>query len=130
MPDGYLCKSRDIWYRQEKREPAPFLLSYMGRSTSTRSSPFRFFLNRTRAIATNGFLCLYPKPALARHLQEDPQREVELLELLNSISAETLKRNGRSYGGGLQKVEPNELLGLPLPSQPAWLVMEEQLALL
>ncbi len=130
VPDGYLCKSRDIWYRQEKREPAPFLLSYMGRSTSTRSSPFRFFLNRTRAIATNGFLCLYPKPALARHLQEDPQREVELLELLNSISAETLKRNGRSYGGGLQKVEPNELLGLPLPSQPAWLVMEEQLALL
>jgi hypothetical protein len=55
---------------------------------------------------------------------------LELLELLNSISAETLKRNGRSYGGGLQKVEPNELLGLPLPSQPAWLTLEEQLVLL
>lgn len=130
VADGYLCKSREIWYNQEKREPAPFLLSYMGRATSKRSSPFRFFLNRSQAIATNGFLCLYPKPALARHLQGDPQREVELLELLNSISAVTLKRNGRSYGGGLQKVEPNELLGLPLPSQPAWLVMEEQLALL
>jgi adenine-specific DNA-methyltransferase len=130
VADGYLCKSRDIWYQQEKREPAPFLLSYMGRSTSKRSSPFRFFLNRSRAIATNGFLCLYPKPAVARMLQEDPRREVELLELLNSISAETLKRNGRSYGGGLQKVEPKELLGLPLPSQPEWLVAEEQLMLL
>lgn len=130
VADGYLCKSRDIWYQQEKREPAPFLLSYMGRATSKRSSPFRFFLNRSQAIATNGFLCLYPKPALARLLQGDPQRHKELLELLNSISAETLKRNGRSYGGGLQKVEPNELLGLPLPSQPAWLTMEEQLVLL
>ena len=130
VADGYLCKSRDIWYQQEKRDPAPFLLSYMGRPTSKRSSPFRFFLNRSRAIATNGFLCLYPKPAVARLLQEEPRRELELLELLNSISAETLKRNGRSYGGGLQKVEPNELLGLPLPSQPSWLAMEEQMVLL
>ncbi|MBK7382372.1 MAG: XamI family restriction endonuclease [Flavobacteriales bacterium] len=129
VANGYLCKSRDIWYQQEKREPAPFLLSYMGRSTSKRSSPFRFFLNRSRAIATNGFLCLYPKPAIARLLQEDPRRELELLELLNSISAETLKRGGRSYGGGLQKVEPNELLGLPIPARPDWLVLEEQLTL-
>jgi adenine-specific DNA-methyltransferase len=130
VSEGYLCKQRDLWYQQEKRNPPPYLLSYMGRSTTKRSTPFRFFLNRSRAIATNGFLCLYPNPQVARLLQENPAREVELLTLLNSISAETLKRNGRSYGGGLQKVEPNELLGLPLPSQPEWLVMEEQLALL
>lgn len=130
VSEGYLCKQRDLWYQQEKRNPPPFLLSYMGRSTAKRSTPFRFFLNRSKAIATNGFLCLYPNAQVARLLQEDPAREVELLSLLNSISAETLKRNGRSYGGGLQKVEPNELLGLPLPSQPEWLVMEEQLALL
>ena len=128
--EGYLCKQRDHWYQQEKRDPAPFLLSYMGRATSKRTTPFRFFLNKSGAIATNGFLCLYPKASVARLLQEDPRRELELLSLLNSISAETLKRNGRSYGGGLQKVEPNELLGLPLPSLPAWLHLEEQLALL
>lgn len=130
VSEGYLCKQRDLWYQQEKRNTPPYLLSYMGRSTAKRSTPFRFFLNKSKAIATNGFLCLYPNPNVRRLLQEDPAREVELLGLLNSISAETLKRNGRSYGGGLQKVEPNELLGLPLPSQPEWLVMEEQLALL
>jgi adenine-specific DNA-methyltransferase len=105
----------------------------MGRSTAMRENPFRFFLNRSRATATNGFLCLYPKPRLADALDGHPEREIELLQILNRIAPDTLKRNGRSYGGGLHKVEPSELLNLPLPELPPWLIVaspEPQLALL
>jgi len=93
----------------------------MGRATAERSAPFRFFLNRSQAVATNGFLCLYPKPELAAALKNRPERELELLRLLTSIDAGTLRKNGRSYGGGLHKVEPSELLALPLPPLPGWL---------
>jgi adenine-specific DNA-methyltransferase len=133
IADGYLCRSRDPWYLQEQRPPALFLVSYMGRATANRDAPFRFFLNRSQATATNGFLCLYPKSALAAALTGNPEREHELLHLLNAIDANTLRRNGRSYGGGLHKVEPSELLRLPLPVFPAWLSLapdDEQLALL
>jgi hypothetical protein len=121
IADGYLCRSRQPWYTQEQRPPAPFLVSYMGRSTASREAPFRFFLNRSQATATNGFLCLYPKPALAKALANYPERGTELLRLLNAIDASTLRRNGRAYGGGLHKVEPSELLRLPLPTLPDWL---------
>jgi hypothetical protein len=124
VADGYLCRSREPWYAQEQRPPARFLISYMGRSTTKRDAPFRFFLNRSQAIATNGFLCLYPKPSLAAALAGHPEREVELLRLLNEIDATTLRRNGRAYGGGLHKVEPSELLSLPLSHAPDWIAAE------
>jgi adenine-specific DNA-methyltransferase len=56
-----------------------YLVSYMGRSTPSRSNPFRFFLNHSLATATNGFLCLYPKPGLAAALEGHPKRQLELL---------------------------------------------------
>jgi len=124
VAEGYLCRSREPWYAQEQRPPARFLVSYMGRSTLNRDAPFRFFLNRSQATATNGFLCLYPKPVLERALAGHPEREIELLQLLNGIDAATLRRNGRSYGGGLHKVEPSELLSLPLPKLPDWFATE------
>lgn len=133
IANGYLCRSREPWYLQEHRAPALFLVSYMGRATAKRDAPFRFFLNRSQAIATNGFLCMYPKPELAAALKNHPERETELLHLLTSIDGPTLRRNGRSYGGGLHKVEPSELLRLPLPSLPKWLESaseDRQLALL
>jgi adenine-specific DNA-methyltransferase len=89
IANGYLCRSREPWYLQEQRLPAPFLVSYVGRATTKRDAPFRFFLNRSRAVATNGFLCLYPKPALAAALKGHPERETEFLHLLNSIDAKT-----------------------------------------
>ena len=49
---GYLAVRRDPWYAQERREPAPFLCTYMGRSPQGRT-PFRIVLNKSEAIATN-----------------------------------------------------------------------------
>ena len=107
-----LCVSRNVWYSQEQREPTPFLCSYMGRG-GVDSVPVRFILNDSCAIATNSFLMLYPKGALARFLESDPSRRHEIWRMLLEIPASDIMRAGRSYGGGLRKVEPKELARVP-----------------
>ena len=107
--DRYLCKHRSYWYAQEKRPPSPFLCTYMGRQDTGRGRPFRFILNRSKATATNVYLMLYPKPALAKALLERPELLKQVWQPLNQISDEVLMGEGRVYGGGLHKLEPREL---------------------
>ena len=52
---------------------------------------------------------LYPKPVLAAWLSRDPELYEAVWKALSSITAETLKGEGRIYGGGLHKLEPKEL---------------------
>jgi hypothetical protein len=51
---------------------------------------------------------LYPKPALAKVLLDQPELLKEVWSALNRISDETLMSEGRVYGGGLHKLEPKE----------------------
>jgi hypothetical protein len=107
--DRYLCKHRSPWYSQEKRPPSPFLCTYMGRQDTGRGRPFRFILNHSMATATNVYLMLYPKPALAKVLLDKPELLKEVWQALDRISDEALMGEGRVYGGGLHKLEPREL---------------------
>jgi hypothetical protein len=118
---GYLCANRDVWYYQEKRAPAPILITYMGRQREETSSPVRFILNYSNAVATNVYLNLYPKPYLAALLRDDSSRLVELYQLLQKISVASIISGGREYGGGLHKVEPKELAAIELTPLPQWL---------
>jgi len=110
--ETYLVRGRKPWYRQELREPSPFLCTYMGRGVD-EDHPFRFIRNRSDAIATNVFLMLYPVPQLQEHLAQHPETLDKLHDALLGYTAADLRRGGRVYGGGLHKIEPKELTQLP-----------------
>ena len=108
---GYLASRRVPWYSLESRDAAPFLCTYMGRS-SDDEAPFKIILNQSRAITTNVYLMLYPRHPLDQILgRQSDQRAV--LACLKRIINTDWKANGRVYGGGLYKIEPTELGNLP-----------------
>jgi methylase of polypeptide subunit release factors len=121
VDQGYLCQHRDCWYFQEKRSPALYMATYMGRSNDGESNPTRFFLNQSQAIGTNVFLHLYPKPFVMRLLENNIERQTDLLASLEAISLRETTENGRVYGGGLHKTEPSEMKSIPIRQMPAWL---------
>jgi adenine-specific DNA-methyltransferase len=109
----YLCASRSPWYAQENRPPSQFLCTYIGRSDTSSGRPFRFILNHSRATAANVYLFLYPKPEIAAALQRDQVLARDVWQKLNEIDTTTMIAEGRVYGGGLHKLEPNELANVP-----------------
>lgn len=114
--ERYLCKHREPWYCQETRPPAPFLCTYMGRPTLKSESPFRFILNHSQATAANVYLMLYPRAKLTALLRGRPELSRVIWVALASVTSEHLISHGRTYGGGLHKLEPNELASIPVAS--------------
>lgn len=107
--EGYLCRNRTPWYSQENRPSAPIVCTYLGRRNTKSGRPFRFILNNSTATVTNVYLALYPKPPLETALSHNPSLLRSVWEILNQITPEQLLGEGRVYGGGLHKLEPNEL---------------------
>ena len=108
---GYICSRRTPWYSCEKRERAPIVVPYMGRGAPD-GRLFRFILNESDAITTNVYLMLYPKPEYANKLKDKSVLNA-VWRTLNEIEPEALVSNGRTYGGGLHKLEPRELMRAP-----------------
>lgn len=101
--EGYLASNREPWYVFDRREPAPILYTYMSRSRG------RFVRNRTDARNLTNLHCVY------LDAEFDEQEIDALLAYLNSPFAdEIVKRHGRTYSTGMDKVEPNELESVPV----------------
>lgn len=111
--EAYLCKNRTFWYKQEKRESAPFYCTYIGRDSSCSNKPFNFILNHSEAIVTNSYLALEPLPHIRDLLSKHKDLRVKVWKALNSICDEKMKEEGRVYGGGMHKMEPKELANVP-----------------
>lgn len=125
VSERYLCRHRAPWYSQEKRKPAPFICTYLGRGNVKSGKPFRFILNQSVATVTNVYLALYPKGQLSERLKKNPALSRQVWEILNRISPETMLAEGRVYGGGLHKLEPKELANVPIPELAALIAKQE-----
>ena len=108
--NSYTARHRKKWYAIEQREPAPVVCTYMSRSDE---QPFRFVRNKSKAVVTTAYLCLYPTSSFT-----DDELD-EICSALNAISPATLINSGREYGGGLRKLEPKELLSVPFDTSVA-----------
>lgn len=109
VADRYLCRGRKIWYSQENRPESLFYCTYIGRSDNKEKKPFRFLLNKSKAIVSNSYLILYPKPHVEDAIAKNPILADQLLAALNQITSEAMLDEGRVYGGGMHKLEPKEL---------------------
>jgi len=112
-----LVKSRTPWYKQEYREPAPFLITYMGRPKKDNVPSLYFIRNKSNAVALNTYILLYPKQWLQELLNVQPKLYDEIFDSLN-YSAQLISSQTRIYSGNLQKLEPGELKKLPILRLP------------
>lgn len=93
----YLTSKREPWYSMEKRTPAPILATVFSRGR------MRFVFNKTEALNLASFHGLYPK-------FKDENKIKALLAYLNSNECKNkMLIQKRTYGGGLDKFEPNDL---------------------
>lgn len=106
--NGYLVSRRSPWYKQEQREPAQFLCTYMGKAHAGKPA-IRFIWNKSNAIATNTYLLLYPHTAILKLMKKKPAIAEAIFQLLKASSWQAVGEFSRQHAGGLSKIEPKEL---------------------
>ncbi len=112
--DRYITRHRRPWFKQENRPAAPILCSYMSR-TKSGGSGLRFFRNYSQATSPNVYLMLYPNQEVRQACKNNVDLLTQLFDSLKQAKDEYLLYEGRTYGGGLNKIEPKELARVPLP---------------
>jgi hypothetical protein len=106
VPDGYKCRVRKPWWSVPipKRGVADLLLTYFA------SEHPRLVLNEAGVLQTNTIHGVYLKAPM-----DTAALAVAFYNSLTLLSAELV---GRSYGGGVLKLEPTEAGSLILPPVP------------
>lgn len=102
---AYKCRVRKTWWQVPLVRPADLFLTYMNADTP------RITTNEAKALHLNSVHGIYLRPehrALGRGFLP-----VAALTSMTLVGAETV---GRSYGGGMLKIEPREADRLPVPS--------------
>jgi len=105
VDEAYKCRVRKEWYRVPLLRPADLLLTCMNADTP------RLTTNEANAYHLNSVHGVY----LAGDLRE-LGRELLPLASLNSVTMLNAEMVGRSYGGGILKMEPREADVWAMPS--------------
>jgi methylase of polypeptide subunit release factors len=93
---------RDQWYRVERGDNAPILVTLTGRSG------FRAILNQTDARHLNNYYGVYPDATITQ------QGQKALLAYLNYVFGDTgISQQQRLLSDGLPKVEPGDVEDIP-----------------
>lgn len=105
VQNAYKCRVRDPWWRVPYLRPADLLLTYMNADTP------RLVGNSVGAHHLNSVHGVY-----FRAERGGVARELLPVASLNSMTLLGAELVGRSYGGGVLKIEPREADGWPMPS--------------
>jgi len=116
VDEAYKCRVRKEWYRVPLVRPADLLLTCMNADTP------RLTTNQADAHHLNSVHGVY----LAADLRE-LGRELLPLASLNSVTMLNAEMVGRSYGGGILKIEPKEADVWAMPSPAFIATRAEQL---
>jgi tRNA1(Val) A37 N6-methylase TrmN6 len=101
--DGYLARNRSPWFVVDRRDPPPIVLTYMSRGGT------RFIRNETTARNLSNLHGMYIDVEM-----DEPQLKALLAYLNSEFASEVVRRSGRTYSSGMDKIEPNEVEGVPV----------------
>jgi len=112
---AYKCRVRSTWWRVPYLRPADLLLTYMN------ADAVRIVTNEARVHHLNSVHGVYVEPGLSKMA-----RDLLPLASLNSVTMLSGELTGRSYGGGILKMEPREADRWLMPSPDlVWRKQEE-----
>jgi len=104
VPDAYKCRIRDPWWRPPLVSPPDLFFTYMSHRYP------RLIANSARVSFVNSMHGV----RLRRETTAIAKSALPLLAL-NSVTMLGAELYGRSYGGGVLKMEPREAARLPVP---------------
>jgi hypothetical protein len=100
LHERFNCRVRRPWYGVEPVPPADFFTTYMSRNRA------RIVRNLIGARCMTSLLNVWAQSGV------DPEHLRPSLE--DSTNAQLIREFGRTYGGGLAKIEPGDLIALPI----------------